>query len=184
MIFYSGSNDDCSGHKMVGVINPAKGKNLRLWDDSTWNFTVQDQEDSRDDASPGTLYSRSCGDGDFILGAGQVVGIALGGAAAILIAGLLGFFCHRHSQAITGYSTPRFPVGDWDSKRMEQLIEEAEEAQCPKAIPRYSPTSFYPNSTPCKCPGGEEYESPGGQSHDTRRYENVSRSSMYEPLAV
>jgi hypothetical protein len=58
---------------------------------------VQAREESRDDESSGVLYSRSCGDGDFILGAGQVVGIALGGAAAILIAGLLGFFCHRHS---------------------------------------------------------------------------------------
>ncbi|CAH0033115.1 unnamed protein product, partial [Clonostachys rhizophaga] len=125
---------------MAGVISPTEGKNLRLLDDNVWNLTVQVQEEPRDDESPTTLYSRSCGDGDFVLGAGQVVGIALGGAAAILIAGLLGFFCHRHSvegavsswestsQAITGCGTPRFPVGDWDKKRMEQLIEEAEKA--------------------------------------------------------
>ncbi|CAH0043572.1 unnamed protein product [Clonostachys solani] len=224
MFFYSGSNDDCSEHKMVGVINPVsrfqgnvsltavlmlacqtEGKNLRLWNDDSRNFTVQVQEESKDDESPGTLYSRSCGDGDFILGAGQVVGIALGGAAAILIAGLLGFFCHRHSvdgpvhsrhirgssypahyqskytaPAITGCRTPRFTVRDWDKKRMEQLIEEAEKAQCPKAIPRYSQSSSCPISTPCKCLGGEDC----GQSPATRRYENVSLPSMYEPLSV
>uniref|UniRef100_A0A8H7K3H7 Uncharacterized protein n=1 Tax=Bionectria ochroleuca TaxID=29856 RepID=A0A8H7K3H7_BIOOC len=78
MFFYSGSNDDCSKHKMVVVINPAEGKNLRLWNHRAWNFTVQAREESRDDESSGVLYSRSCGDGDFILGAGQVVGIALG----------------------------------------------------------------------------------------------------------
>ncbi|VUC34897.1 unnamed protein product [Clonostachys rosea] len=179
VFFYSRNNDDCSEHRMVGVINPTEEKNLQSWNDNIWRPTVQVTQ--RDESS-GTRSSRSCGDGDFILNAGQVVGIALGGAAAIFIAGLLGFFCHRHSldgPAITGCHTPRFPASDWDKKGMEQLIEEAEEAQCLEATSRESQPSFYPISGSSKCLSGEEYEPPSGKSPDRRGYENVSLTSMF-----
>lgn len=135
---------------------------------------MQVREESRDDESPKSLYSRSCGDGDFILGAGQVVGIALGGAAAILIAGLLGFFCHRHS--VEGPVTSRpirrssYPV-HYQSKYTDPVNRPHRPSRA--AVPRGSPSGTGIRREWRNSLRRQKKPSVPRQSHDTRQLPSI-----------
>ncbi|KAJ2904156.1 hypothetical protein MKZ38_008777 [Zalerion maritima] len=136
IFYYCGAPDSCMGEGMIGVINPNKTQTLELQKDARddFNLTLIPGDEWPKEGNPlssvtglvvtetgqptATSTADTSGNDDddddphnSTLSAGQIAGIAIGGAALLVIVGAVVYFCGRRGGLEKGYRKSAFLGG-------------------------------------------------------------------------
>ncbi|KAF4965224.1 hypothetical protein FSARC_6943 [Fusarium sarcochroum] len=108
ILFYCGAPGSCVKYKMMGIVNPSKNETLDGWLKNAEGVDYQlrpgdpfptEDADPTETASKGSKDDEddesSSGGGGGGLSTGAIAGIAVGGAAVLLLAGALLYLCGR-----------------------------------------------------------------------------------------